>query len=108
MCRTFAVIFFMLMASPSSFAQSTIADCKSGTFHNCESDVTQWPYQGAWVKFRYTSCADSTTKEKTVTVYDTSCMQYWFDCLTYGYDKEFVNPCSGNCYTVTYLCNACA
>ena len=60
MRRTLAVVFCILIAGASNFAQFTISDCKSGTSHNCDQGVTNFPLPtGAWVEFDYTSCQTS-------------------------------------------------
>ena len=108
MHRSLAVVLCILITCASSVAQFGISDCKSGTFHGCSSAITNFPDPtGARVSFDYTSCQSSGGAHRTVTAYDTSCIGYWFDCLSNGYEKTICNDCLQNTIIATYLCNAC-
>lgn len=109
MRRTFPVIFCILIMHASSLAQFQIADCKTGSFHDCTDGVNNFPLpQGAWVDFFHTSCATQQTNvHKHVVANDSGCLEFWFDCLSNGYEKEISNDCTQTCVTATYLCSAC-
>jgi hypothetical protein len=96
----------VLLLAGFGVANTTINDCKTGTFSNCT--VNPGTGGNCSVSYDFTSCSTGQPRVGATFCYTTSCWKPCIcECGTNGFVISKCNTCTGGEYTNTYMCDAC-